>query len=101
MTTTVRNFIDGELRDAASGATAPLIDPVTGQEFASAALSGSEDVDDAMRAAERAFDTWRETTPSERGRALLRIADAVEDHAEELARLEVENTGKPFRAHPR
>ncbi|HEX2368041.1 MAG TPA: gamma-aminobutyraldehyde dehydrogenase [Acidimicrobiia bacterium] len=96
MTTTVRNFIDGELRDAASGATAPLIDPVTGEEFARAALSGPEDVDAAMRAAERAFEAWRETTPSERSRALLRIADTVEDHAEELARLEVENTGKPF-----
>jgi betaine-aldehyde dehydrogenase len=98
MTTTVRNFIDGELRDPASGATAPLIDPVTGQEFARAALSGPEDVDAATQAAERAFETWRETTPSDRSRALLRIADSIEDHAEELARLEVENTGKPYQA---
>ena len=78
--------------------TTPLIDPVTGQEFARAPLSGPEDVDAAMQAAERAFETWREATPSERSRALLRIADALEDHADDFARLEVENTGKPYRA---
>jgi betaine-aldehyde dehydrogenase len=94
--TTVDNFIDGEYRSAVGGDTAPLIDPVTGEEFARAPLSGEEDVDAAMRAAERAFEKWGAATPSERSLALLRIADALESRAEEFARLEVENTGKPF-----
>jgi betaine-aldehyde dehydrogenase len=92
----VQNFIDGELRDAVDGPTAPLIDPSTGQELVQAPVSGAADVDAACRAAARAFDTWRRVTPAERSRALLRIADAFEAHAEELIRAECDNTGKPY-----
>ena len=92
----LQNFINGEYVEAQSGQTAPLIDPSTGEVFAEAPLSGEADVDAAMRAAERAFDTWRDATPSERGRALLKIADAVEDKADELVRAESQNTGKPL-----
>ena len=93
---TVQNFINGELKDAADGQTTDLIDPATGEVFASAALSGEADVDAACRAARSAFLGWRDKTPSERSLALLRIADAIEDRAEELVKLECENTGKPF-----
>ncbi|WP_370469410.1 gamma-aminobutyraldehyde dehydrogenase [Egicoccus halophilus] len=73
-----------------------LVDPSTGQVFGSAPRSGPQDVDDACRAAADAFPGWRDATPSERSRALLRIADAIEERGEELVRLECENTGKPF-----
>ncbi|MFW0795697.1 gamma-aminobutyraldehyde dehydrogenase [Gordonia sp. CPCC 205515] len=95
MTTTVRNFVNGESRDAQDGATTSLIDPVTGAEFGRAARSGAADVDHAMRAAADAFDTWRDTTPTERQRALLRIADALEARTDEFVNAEVSNTGKP------
>ena len=72
-----------------------MVNPDTGEVYATAALSAAEDVDVAYRAAETAFDGWRDSTPSERQRALLKFADAVEDHADELVALESENTGKP------
>jgi betaine-aldehyde dehydrogenase len=78
------------------GATATLVNPATGQPFAQAPLSTGADVDAACQAAARAFESWGDATPSERGRALLRIADAIEERGEELVRLECENTGKPF-----
>ena len=89
------NFVDGRAVPAADGRTTDLINPATGAVFATAPLSGEADVEAACRAAERAFTTWRDTTPSERGRALLRIADAIEERADELVDLECENTGKP------
>ena len=92
----VQNFIDGELRDASDGRTTELIDPTTGQVFADAPLSGDVDIDAACQAADRAFDGWRATTPSERSLALYRIADAIEDRADELVLLESRNTGKPI-----
>ncbi len=94
--TTVQNFIDGELRDSTEGRTYPLIDPTTGKEFAQAPVSGPADVDAACQAAARAFPRWRNTTPSERSLALLRVADAFESRAEELVRAECDNTGKPY-----
>ncbi len=91
----LRNFVDGKAVAAASGRTAPLIDPSTGEAFAEAPVSGPEDVDRALGAAAAAFAGYRRTTPSERSLALLRIADAVEARAEELVAAESENTGKP------
>ncbi len=90
------NFIGGERVPAADGRTTPVVDPVTGEEYATAALSGPQDVDRAMRAAAEAFETWRDATPSERSLAMFRIADAVEARADELIDLEVRNTGKPI-----
>ncbi|HEV7193716.1 MAG TPA: gamma-aminobutyraldehyde dehydrogenase [Jatrophihabitantaceae bacterium] len=92
----VQNFIDGKLVDAADGRRSDLIDPSTGEVFASAPVSGPQDVDAAYRAAAAAFETWRDTTPSERQRALLRFADAMEARAEEVVAAECENTGKPI-----
>ncbi|MGH3094755.1 MAG: aminobutyraldehyde dehydrogenase [Streptosporangiales bacterium] len=94
-TATVSNFIDGARVPAASGRTAPLIDPTTGAEFGQAALSGPEDVDAACRAAAAAFGRWRDATPAERSLALFRLADAMETRADELLDAECRNTGKP------
>ncbi|GII23550.1 gamma-aminobutyraldehyde dehydrogenase [Planosporangium mesophilum] len=90
------NFIDGAAREPADGRYADLIDPSTGEVFAAAPVSGAEDVDRAMRAAEKAFETWRDTTPGDRQRALLKFADAVEARADELVAAESQNTGKPI-----
>jgi betaine-aldehyde dehydrogenase len=94
MTRALTNFIDGQAAPA-DGRTTDLIDPVTEEVFATAPLSSEEDVDAACRAAARAFESWSLTTPSERQRALLRIADAIEERAGELVDVESENTGKP------
>jgi betaine-aldehyde dehydrogenase len=94
-TTHFQNFINGQFADAKSGTTLPVVNPATGSEYATSALSGPEDVDVAMDAAADAFEGWGNTTPSERALALLRIADAVEARAEEIIDREVENCGKP------
>ena len=96
MTRAIKNFVDGEHSDAADGRTIDVVNPSTGEAYATAPLSGSGDVDVAMAAAAEAFATWRESTPSERSLALYRIADAVESRAAELVALESENTGKPI-----
>jgi len=89
------NVVGGERREAADGRTMELVDPSTGQVFAEAPLSGQADIDAACQAAAKGFEVWRDATPSERSRALLQIADAIEARAEELVALESENTGKP------
>ena len=91
---TLRNVIGGAATEAAAGATSELIDPTSGEVFARAPISGQEDVDAAYAAASRAFVDWRETTPGERQKALLAIADAFEAHVDELVDLESQNTGK-------
>ncbi|WP_235032620.1 gamma-aminobutyraldehyde dehydrogenase [Actinacidiphila yanglinensis] len=93
---TLRNHIDGEFRDAADGRTTEVVSPVTGRAYATAPLSGKADVDAAMAAAKAAFPGWRDSTPAERQKALLKIADAVEARADELVAVESENTGKPL-----
>jgi betaine-aldehyde dehydrogenase len=95
-TRTLKNFIGGEHTDTADGKTYDLVNPATGEVFAQAPISDQTDIDRAFEAASRAFESWRDSTPSERQLALLRIADAIEDRAEELVRAESENTGKPF-----
>jgi betaine-aldehyde dehydrogenase len=92
----VRNFVGGSSVDATDGRRADLVDPSTGEVFGSAPVSGPEDVDKAFGEAARAFETWRDATPSERQRALLKLADAIEEHADELVSLESLNTGKPL-----
>ena len=92
----IRNFVGGEYVDPADGESYDLINPSTGESFATAPASRKADLDKAFEAAEKAFETWRYTTPSERQLALFRIADALEERAEELVRAESENTGKPI-----
>jgi betaine-aldehyde dehydrogenase len=95
MTVEFKNFIDGEYRAAKSGQTSDIFDPSTGQVYATAPVSGTQDVNDAYAAADRAFDDWGNSTPAERQLALLRIADAMEARAEEIADVESRDTGKP------
>jgi betaine-aldehyde dehydrogenase len=97
-TATLRNFIDGEFVDSASGETEPILNPATGEAMASAPVSGAEDVARAVAAARNAFPGWSAQTPGERALALLRLADAVEEHADELTELESDNAGKPVSA---
>jgi len=97
-TAPLRNFIDGELVEAAEGATTPVLNPATGQEIAQAPSSTIADVDRAVAAARVAFPGWAATTPGERALALLRLADALEAHGDELAELESDNAGKPIQA---
>ncbi|HMJ03721.1 MAG TPA: gamma-aminobutyraldehyde dehydrogenase [Conexibacter sp.] len=97
-TRTLRNFVDGEHVDPAEGGSEPVLNPATGEQIATAPLSSAADVDRAVQAARRAFDGWAGATPGERSLALLRIADAVEAHADELAELEALDAGKPIEA---
>jgi betaine-aldehyde dehydrogenase len=91
----LQNFINGKYVDSASGETTTLINPSTGKEFATAPKSNGADVDKAFSAASDAFTGWRDSTPSERQRALLKIADAIEARADEFVEAESENCGKP------
>jgi betaine-aldehyde dehydrogenase len=91
------NFIDGE-RVASSGETEAVLNPATGEELARAPISSAEDVDRAVKAARGAFAGWSDTTPAQRAWALLAIADLVEEHGDELARMEALNAGKPIAA---
>ncbi|MFC1420474.1 gamma-aminobutyraldehyde dehydrogenase [Streptacidiphilus cavernicola] len=93
---TLRNYINGAFTDAADGRTTEVVDPTTGEAYATAPLSAEADVDAAMAAAAAAFEGWRDSTPSVRQLALLKIADAVEARAEELVAVESRNTGKPL-----
>jgi betaine-aldehyde dehydrogenase len=94
--TVLHNVIAGKAAEPADGRYEDLVDPATGEVFASAPVSGRADVDRAMQAAAGAFEQWRDATPSERQRALLRFADAVEARADELVAAESRNTGKPL-----
>ena len=92
----LRNFINGEFKPPRGGETMDVVNPSTGEVYATAPKSGEGDVDDALKAAQAAFDNgWRDTTPSERMTALLKMADAIEENAEKLVDIEAENTGKP------
>ncbi len=98
MTATIQNFIGGDLRPAADGATEEIVNPATGTTIARAPLSGERDVDAAVDAAAAAFAAWSQTTPGERALALLRIADALDARGEELSQAESLNVGKPIAA---
>jgi betaine-aldehyde dehydrogenase len=91
----IENIINGASKPALSGRTSDVVSPVDAQAYAQAPLSGPEDVEAAFQAASTAFEQWGATTPAERQLALLKIADAVEQNAEELIAIEARNTGKP------
>ena len=94
---TLSNFIDGELIGA-EGETEPVLNPATGEEIARAPRSSAQEVDRAVAAARRAFEGWSQTTPQRRSEALLAMAATLEQHGEEIARLEALNAGKPIEA---
>jgi betaine-aldehyde dehydrogenase len=97
-TTTLQNFIGGQFVDPAEGQTEPVLNPATGEAIAEAPVSTAEDVERAVKAARKAFPEWGASTPGERAEALLKLADAVEEHGEEIAELEADNAGKPINA---
>jgi betaine-aldehyde dehydrogenase len=96
-TATLQNLIGGE-SVASQGELEPVLNPATGEPLAQAARSSAEDVDRAVAAARHAFDGWSRRTPAERSGALLSLAALVEEHADELARSEALNAGKPLAA---
>jgi betaine-aldehyde dehydrogenase len=96
--TTLQNFVDNEFVDTAEGQTEPIINPANAEVIAHAPLSDAKDVDRAVSAARRAFDGWSTTTPGERAAAMLKLADAIEEHADEITELESANAGKPINA---
>ncbi|AXG13754.1 gamma-aminobutyraldehyde dehydrogenase [Intrasporangium calvum] len=91
----LRNFIGGQYVDPDADNTTDIVNPATASVVAKAPVSSAADVDRAYAAASKAFETWGETTPSERQQALLKFADAIEARADDFVRLEAENTGKP------
>ena len=98
-TETLSNFIDGERVGVGRARREAVLNPATGEELARAPISSAEDVDRAVRRGALARSTsWSATTPAQRSQALLAIADLVEEHGEELARLEALNAGKPIEA---
>jgi aminobutyraldehyde dehydrogenase len=92
----LQNFVGGEWVDAADGETMEVLNPSTGEAIAEVPRASAEDVDRAVQAAKKALPEWLETTPGERAEMLLKLADAIEEHADELAEIESRNVGKPL-----
>jgi aminobutyraldehyde dehydrogenase len=97
-TTRYKILIGGELADAASGETMEVIAPATGETIAEVPRCGAEDVDRAVEAAQAAAPEWLEKTPKERSELLHKLADVLDENAEELSQLESVNVGKPLMA---
>lgn len=91
-------LIDGQWVEAASGKTFPVYNPATGEVMAHVAEGDKEDIDRAVRAARKAFESgpWRKMSPSERGQAIYRLANLIEQHVDEFAQLESLDNGKPL-----
>ena len=89
-------FIGGEFVDSSSGETVEVLNPSTGAVIAEVPRGTADDVDRAVAAAAKAWDAWRWRTPKDRMELLLKLADVIDENAEELARLESLNVGKPW-----
>ena len=94
----LQNFINGESVDAADGATEEVTNPANGEVIADMPLSSEADVSRAVAAAKAAFPGWSTTTPAERASAMLKLADILDEHAEEISDLEAADAGKPRNA---
>src|SRR5204862_8003366 len=91
-----KNVVGGEWVDAIEGGTMEVVNPATGETIAEVPRGTEGDVDRAVEAAKKALPEWLETTPGERAEALLKLADAIDEHTDELAELESQNVGKPL-----
>jgi 1-pyrroline dehydrogenase len=91
-----QNFVAGKWVDAVEGGTVEIVNPATGEAIAQVPNGTQGDVDRAVAAAVEALPEWLETTPGERAEALLKLADAIDEHADELTQLESQNVGKPL-----
>jgi betaine-aldehyde dehydrogenase len=96
VSTPAKVFINGEFVDSTSGTTYQVFDPSTEESIAVVADCDARDVDRAVTAARAAFESWSQTTAQERGRTLFRLAECVRQHADALAQLESQNSGKPI-----
>ena len=96
MANDLQNFVGGQWTDTSYDSRADIVDPSTGEVFATAPVSGAAEVDGAVASAAEAFPAWRDATPAERSLALLRIADALEARADQFVKAESQNTGKPI-----
>jgi 1-pyrroline dehydrogenase len=94
--TQTKQFIGGTWADASSGETMEVLNPSTGEVIAEVPRSSADDVGRAVEAAKKAWDEWRFKTPKDRMELLLKLADAIDENADELARLESQNVGKPW-----
>jgi aminobutyraldehyde dehydrogenase len=94
--TRMNNFVGGEFVKAVRDEWERVIDPASGEVIAEVPRCAEEDVDRAVEAASTAFEAWFETTPAERAEMLHKLADVLQEHAEELARLESRDVGKPI-----
>src|SRR2546427_2554447 len=92
-----RLYIGGRFVPAEDGATLPSLNPHDNTPLADVSMAGKADIDKAVEAARAAFPKWSRTAAAERGRLLLKLAERMEEHAEELARLETLDTGHPLR----
>jgi aldehyde dehydrogenase (NAD+) len=90
-------FIGGRFVDAASGGTIPVLNPFDNSGICDIAEGGAADIDAAVEAAKTAAPAWANTEASIRGNTLLRLADLIQQHGEELAQLEALDTGHPLR----
>ena len=90
-----KNFVGGEWVEAASGETMEVLNPSTGEVIAEVPRSGADDVERAVEAAKKALPAWLDKTPKDRMELLLKLADVIDENAEELTRLESLNVGKP------
>lgn len=90
-------FINGKFVPAEDGATLPVLNPHDNSVIANVAMAGKADIDKAVAAAKKAFPRWARMAAMDRGRLLLKLADAIEANADELARLESMDTGHPLR----
>ena len=92
-------LIDGKSTDATSGKRFDVVDPATGQAIAAVAEADKADVDEAVKAARRAFESgpWSKTSPQDRCKLMWKLADLLESHADEIAELESLDNGKPIR----
>jgi betaine-aldehyde dehydrogenase len=90
----IQNYVNGKLVDSAATEFTELVNPTTGKVTGRSPKSTPEEVDEAVQAAAAAFGEWRRTTPSQRQQALLKLADAIEEHADELVVLQSRNTGQ-------
>src|SRR3954452_24125849 len=95
-TRTLQNIVNGQHVDSVDGRTSAVVNPATEEAYAQAPVSSAADVDRAMQAAATAFESWRDSTPRDRQKMLLQLADAIEERTDEFVRVESENTGKPL-----
>jgi len=90
-------FIDGEFVDGEARTRIPVVNPHDNSVITAVAEAQKADIDRAVEAARKAFSAWSKSAAADRGRLLLKLADAIEAHGEELARLETLDTGHPLR----